>query len=69
MAGQIAIFEGADMPRKRRRRSGGGQRSRFSAAAKKCSRISRRRKGSFQACMKRLLKKGKRAGSRRKHRR
>ena len=58
MAGQIAIFEGWDaMPRKRKKsRRGGGQRSKFSAAAKKCSRIARRRKGSFQACMKRELK-------------
>jgi len=62
MSGQIAIFEGHKMPRRRKktrsrtRRGGGAQHSRFGAAARKCSRIRRRRKGSFQACMKRLLK-------------
>jgi len=62
MSGQIAIFEGHTMPRRRKktrsraRRGGGAQRTKFGAAARKCSRIRRRRKGSFQACMKRLLK-------------
>src|SRR3972149_4699488 len=64
MSGQIAIFEGHKMPRRRKktrsrtRRGGGTQRSRFGAAARRCSRIRRRRKGSFQACVKRMLKGG-----------
>ena len=62
MAGQIAIFEGHGMPRKRKRRRLRGfgataQQSRFTQIARKCSRMAKR-KGSYQACMKRLLKKG-----------
>jgi hypothetical protein len=66
--GQIAILEGyqipryGKMPRKRKRRSGrmSGQKGKFAKAARSCSRSAKRsgRKGSFQACMKRLLKKG-----------
>ena len=69
MAGQIAIFEGHRMPRKRKRRrlrgfGASGQQSRFTKIACKCSRMAKRG-GSYQACMKRLLKKG---GRRRKKR-
>ena len=66
--GQIAILEGyqipryGKMPRKRKRRGFGAmaQESKFAKTARTCSRVARRsgRKGSFQACMKRLLKKG-----------
>jgi hypothetical protein len=70
--GQIAILEGLQiprygkMPRKRKRSgAGGAQRNRFKKAAKKCS---RRRSGSFQACMKRELK-GKGRGGRKGRRR
>jgi len=36
-----------------------GQKAKFARAAKTCSRVARRagRKGSFQACMRRILKK------------
>ena len=61
MAGQIAIFEGHSMPRKRKRRRKSfgavAAQSRFSKIARKCSRMAKR-KGAYQACMKRLLKKG-----------
>jgi hypothetical protein len=42
----------------RRRRRRGGGRAKFSRAAKACSRIVRRRGGSFRACMRRKLKRG-----------
>jgi len=67
---QIAVLEGYKMPRRRRRygahhrrrrygahRTGGSHRARFKRAAKMCSRHVRSKGGSFQACMKRHLKK------------
>ena len=72
MSGQIAIFEGYSMPRKRERpyRGFGGKRGgkrggarehlRFRRAAKLCSRLSKRGKVKFRDCMaKQLRKKGK----------
>lgn len=62
----IAVLEGYAMPRRRRRRtssrrrttrSGGAWRRKFAKAARACG---RRRKGSFRACMKRALKRGRR---------
>jgi len=68
---QIAILEGYTMARRRRRRYGSprrhvrrrrlhgrSQRSKFSHAAKTCSRVVRSRGGSFRACMRRHLKRG-----------
>ncbi len=73
--GQIAILEGhqlpryGKMPRKRKRRGFGAppQQGRFAKIARACARVAKRsgRKGSYQACMKRLLKKG---GHRRRRR-
>ena len=64
MPGQIAIFEGYSMPKRRKRRfaghRGGPQQSRFTKAAKLCSRIVKKRGGSFKACMREKLKKGRR---------
>ncbi len=69
MSGQIAIFEGYSMPRKRKKpyrgfggkRGGAREHSRFRRAAKLCSRLSKRGKVKFRDCMaKQLRKKGKR---------
>ena len=71
---QIAILEGYTMARRRRRRYGSprrthrrrayhgrrSQRTKFSHAAKTCSRVVRSRGGSFRACMRRHLKRGRR---------
>lgn len=71
MASYIGVLEGYRKRRRRRRRSMGsfgrhrrrkggrrGGRAKFSRAAKACSRITRRRGGSFRACMRRKLKRG-----------
>jgi len=70
MAGQIAIFEGADMPRKRRRGSARGKSS-FSAVAKKCRKKHKKSAKAFWACVKKGQRRGrgkKRKSGRRGHR-
>jgi hypothetical protein len=67
MSGQIAIFEGHLMPRKRKKpyrgfgakRGGEREHSRFRRAAKLCSRLSKRGKVKFRDCMAKHLRKKK----------
>ncbi len=65
---RIAMWDGLGGKRKRRRKRRGGfgnvrrpgsSRARFKKAAKLCSRIVRKRGGSFKVCMRKHLKKGK----------